>query len=354
MSSGDPAKQPGSLPISLFDYDLPQELIAQEPLAERTASRLLTVDRSSGQIEHARFADIGRWLTPGDVLVINDTRVFPARLHARRTTGGHVEILLVEHLEHENWLAMARPSRRLKIGEELEIERPDGSLTRFSARVIEKRSDGLLLVELPESAQVLDAAGQVPLPGYIHQVLDDDERYQTVYARESGSVAAPTAGLHFSSDQLAELQRSGVDVAAVTLHVGPGTFQPVKVDDALQHVMHAERFSVPEATLQQLRRARSEGGRVIAVGTTSCRTLESIADRISESGPVAGETSIYITPGFEFKVIDGLITNFHLPKSTLLLLVSAFAGRELVLRAYRQAIQERYRFYSFGDAMLIM
>lgn len=354
MSSGDPSKQPDSLPISLFDYDLPQELIAQEPLAERTASRLLSLDRSTGQIEHARFAEIGRWLKPGDVLVVNDTRVFPARLHARRSTGGNVEFLLVQHVENDNWLAMGRPSRRLRIGETLEIVHPDGAPTDFSAHVVEKRTDGMLIIELQDSAQALDVAGQVPLPGYIHQELGDEERYQTVYARESGSVAAPTAGLHFSHDQLAELQRSGIDVATVTLHVGPGTFQPVKVDDALQHVMHAERYSVPEATLQRIRSARRDGRRVIAVGTTSCRTLESIGDRIDESGPVVGETSIYIMPGFEFKVINGLITNFHLPKSTLLLLVSAFAGRELVLRAYRQAIEERYRFYSFGDAMLIM
>jgi S-adenosylmethionine:tRNA ribosyltransferase-isomerase len=344
----------GTLPIALFDYHLPEELIAQEPLPDRAASRLLVLGRESGEIQHARFDQIEQWLREGDVLVVNDTRVFPARLRAQRQTGGQVELLLVQELEPDRWLAMARPTRRLKTGESIQVVVQAGKLTPNFAEILAKRGDGMIEVHLPESHQVMNSAGEVPLPGYIHAELNDADRYQTVYARESGSVAAPTAGLHFTDQKLDTLKKMGIKVASVTLHVGPGTFQPVNVEDALDHRMHAERYSVQESTLQTLRDARADGRRVIAVGTTSCRTLESIADRLDDQGPLSGDTALYITPGFNFRLVDGLITNFHLPKSTLLLLVSALAGRESVLRAYDEAIEERYRFYSFGDAMLIL
>ncbi len=352
----NPADQNQSteLPISLFDYELPEELIAQEPLADRTASRLLVLDRATGDCVHTHFAAIDQWLRRGDLLVVNDTRVFPARLMAQRETGGGIELLLVQDLGGDVWLAMARPSRRLKHGEELSILQSDESGDGFSATVVDKQDDGMIRIELPDALEVLNTAGQVPLPGYIHRPLEQVDRYQTVYARETGSVAAPTAGLHFTDAKMDQLRSMGVEIASVTLHVGPGTFQPVKVEDARQHTMHAERYVVEEPALESLRRARDEGRRIIAVGTTSCRTLEAISDQLDQPGPISGATALYITPGFDFQLVDGLITNFHLPKSTLLLLVSALAGREPVLRAYGEAIAHRYRFFSFGDAMLIL
>jgi S-adenosylmethionine:tRNA ribosyltransferase-isomerase len=344
----------GPLPISLFDYELPEELIAQRPLEDRSASRLLVLDRSDGSISHSMFRDIGEWLRPGDLLVLNNTRVFPARLYAQRATGGRVEILLLQDLGNGKWQGMARPSRRLRDAETLAVLDRDEYPTQHEISVGRKQDDGTLVLDVPNANQVLAESGRVPLPSYITEKLDDPDRYQTVYADESGSVAAPTAGLHFTQEILDQLRQHRVEIAYVTLHVGPGTFQPVKVEDALKHQMHAERYVVSGATLEQLRNARNEGRRVIAVGTTSCRTLESIADRMSEFGPIAGNTSLYITPGFKFSVVDALLTNFHLPKSTLLLLVSALTSRELVLRSYSEAIARRYRFYSFGDAMLIV
>jgi S-adenosylmethionine:tRNA ribosyltransferase-isomerase len=343
-----------SLPISLFDYELPDELIAQEPLDDRSASRLLVLERQSGKITHTSFRAIEQWLKPGDLLVLNDTRVFPARLHARRSTGGNVELLLLEQEGQDDWKALARPSKRLRVDEDLQLLDLGGSESRFRLRVKDKFDDGTLRVALPNPEQVLSEIGNVPLPHYIWKSLDDPERYQTVFARSTGSVAAPTAGLHFTDGLLDSLRSQGIDIAWVTLHVGPGTFQPVKTEDALLHSMHSERYHVPEDTVRAIREAKSEGRRVIAVGTTSCRTLESIASNLEREEELTGETDLYITPGFEFRVVDGLLTNFHLPKSTLLLLVSAFAGRELVLRSYSEAIAERYRFYSFGDAMLIL
>lgn len=348
MSEHDP------LPISLFDYDLPEELIAQEPLRDRAASRLLVLDRESGETTHTCFRHIGEWLVPGDLLVINDTRVLPARLLARRETGGKVEILLLRNEADERWQAMARPARRLRPGETLTLLDHDEGPAPFTVTVEQKHGDGTITVSLPESGKVLAAVGRVPLPHYITESLKEPERYQTVYARESGSVAAPTAGLHFTPELLEQLESDGLEIARVTLHVGPGTFQPVKVEDARDHSMHAERYQVDETALEQIRNAVRDGRRVIAVGTTSCRTLESVAGRLDEPGPLTGETDLYITPGYRFNVVSGLLTNFHLPRSTLLLLVSAFAGREPVLRGYAQAVERRYRFYSFGDAMLIV
>jgi S-adenosylmethionine:tRNA ribosyltransferase-isomerase len=342
------------LPISLFDYDLPDELIAQEPLHERSASRLLVLERSTGAISHSEFTEVTEWLHPGDLLVINDTRVFPARVMARRETGGQVELLLLRSLGEDLWQAMVRPARRLHENEYIEIVDQYDQYTGLRVQFIGRQDDGTVLLSIPDAAQVLERAGRVPLPSYISASLADPERYQTVYAREAGSVAAPTAGLHFTKELLEKVAACGVEVARITLHVGPGTFQPVKVENALQHQMHAERYQVSSDSLSQIRQARSEGRRVIAVGTTSCRTLEAIAGALDHEGPLVGETALYITPGFEFKVVDGLLTNFHLPRSTLLLLVSAFANRELVLRSYAEAIKRRYRFYSFGDAMLIV
>lgn len=343
-----------SLPISLFDYDLPDELIAQHPLQDRTSSRLLVLDRNTETIVHSRFADIDQWLRRGDLLVLNDTRVFPARVMARRRTGGTIEMLFLRAIDGDEWQAMVRPARRLREQEKLRVLDHNDSETDLSVVLREKREDGTVVLFAPDAEQILEIAGRVPLPGYITSPLNDSDRYQTVYARESGSVAAPTAGLHFTQDMIDHLQGRGVEIAWVTLHVGPGTFQPVKTEDALQHVMHGERYVVSVESSRQVRKAKAERRRVIAVGTTSCRTLESIADRLGQEDVISGETSLYITPGYEFKIVDGLLTNFHLPKSTLLLLVSALAGRELVLRSYREAVAERYRFFSFGDAMLIL
>ncbi len=336
-----------------FYYDLPEERIAQEPLADRAASRLLTLDRATGQVTDGTFRDIKDYLRPGDCLILNDSRVLPARLLGKRAaTGAHVELLLLTPHGNDTWEALAGPGRRAKPGDELTFG--DGLLT---ARVLEVLEGGNRLVQFSYEGNFyenLEKIGQMPLPPYIKKRLEDGERYQTVYSRELGSAAAPTAGLHFTPELLDEVRAMGVEVAFVTLHVGLGTFRPVKADDITDHQMHAEHYELSADTAAVINRTRERGGRVIAVGTTSCRTLESVGLTNGRVEPAEGWTSIFIYPGYEFQVLDGLITNFHLPESTLIMLVSAFAGYENTMAAYRHAVQEEYRFFSFGDAMLIL
>lgn len=340
--------------LSDYDYDLPSELIAQTPADRRDGSRLMVVERQTGSFRHQLFPDIVTFLHPGDLLVINDTRVLSARLHGRKSTGAKVELLLLRRLEPGLWEAMGKPGRRLRPGSVVQLLTHEGDLSDSTATIEERRHDGLFAVRLPvEVEERLELYGEMPLPPYIHARLSDPERYQTVYSEKVGSAAAPTAGLHFTPELLADLEARGIRAARVTLHVGLGTFLPVKVDDMRRHEMHAEWFHVPAETRRAVWETKSRGGRVIAVGTTSCRTLESIAVS-EEEGDLSGWTSLFITPEYRWKAVDALITNFHLPRSTLLLLVSAFAGRDLMFDAYREAIDQRYRFYSFGDAMLII
>ena len=336
-----------------FFFDLPPELIAQEPAEPRDAARLLVLSRETGAIEDRRFSDITEYLKPGDCLILNDSRVLPARLYGRRRpTGGAVELLLLNQREQDVWEALAGPGRKARPGDILEFG--DGLLT---AEVLSVLEGGNRLVRFSYEGSffaLLEKIGEMPLPPYIKKRLADKESYQTVYSREPGSAAAPTAGLHFTQELLARLQEQGVRIGYVTLHVGLGTFRPVKVDDITEHKMHAEHYELPEKTAQLINETRAAGGRVIAVGTTSCRTLESIG--VGEDGlvhPQEGYTEIFIYPGYTFKLLDGLITNFHLPESTLIMLVSAFAGYTHTMDAYRHAVAERYRFFSFGDAMLI-
>ncbi|MBE6944138.1 MAG: tRNA preQ1(34) S-adenosylmethionine ribosyltransferase-isomerase QueA [Ruminococcaceae bacterium] len=335
-----------------FWYDLPEELIAQTPLTQRDASRLLVLDRETGETCHRHFYDIYDYLQPGDCLVMNDSRVLPARLLGRRPSGGAVELLLLRDLGNKQWECLAKPGRKLQPGQKVIFG--DGELTATIVSVLE---DGNRLVEFHYDGiflEVLERLGKMPLPPYIKAQLEDQERYQTVYSREVGSAAAPTAGLHFTSELMEKLRNKGISIAFVTLHVGLGTFRPVKVENVLDHHMHSELCILPEETAAILNKTRDEGGRIICVGTTSCRTLESMA---SPDGTfVAGSkwTDIFIYPGYQFKAMDGLITNFHLPESTLVMLVSAFAGRENILNAYKEAVREKYRFFSFGDAMLIL
>mgnify|MGYP004469317121 FL=1 len=336
-----------------FFFDLPPELIAQEPTEPRDAARLLVLSRETGAIEDRRFSDITEYLKPGDCLILNDSRVLPARLYGRRKpTGGAVELLLLNQREQDVWEALAGPGRKARPGDILEFG--DGLLT---AEVLSVLEGGNRLVRFSYEGSffaLLEKIGEMPLPPYIKKRLADKESYQTVYSRELGSAAAPTAGLHFTQELLARLQEQGVRIGYVTLHVGLGTFRPVKVDDITEHKMHAEHYELPEKTAQLINETRAAGGRVIAVGTTSCRTLESIG--VGEDGlvhPQEGYTEIFIYPGYTFKLLDGLITNFHLPESTLIMLVSAFAGYTHTMDAYRHAVAERYRFFSFGDAMLI-
>ena len=336
-----------------FFFDLPPELIAQEPAEPRDAARLLVLSRETGAIEDRRFSDITEYLKPGDCLILNDSRVLPARLYGRRRpTGGAVELLLLNQREQDVWEALAGPGRKARPGDILEFG--DGLLT---AEVLSVLEGGNRLVRFSYEGSffaLLEKIGEMPLPPYIKKRLADKESYQTVYSRELGSAAAPTAGLHFTQELLARLQEQGVRIGYVTLHVGLGTFRPVKVDDITEHKIHAEHYELPEKTAQLINETRAAGGRVIAVGTTSCRTLESIG--VGEDGlvhPQEGYTEIFIYPGYTFKLLDGLITNFHLPESTLIMLVSAFAGYTHTMDAYRHAVAERYRFFSFGDAMLI-
>ena len=334
-----------------FWYDLPESLIAQTPLEQRDASRLMVLDRTSGMLEHKNFFDIIDYLQPGDCLVMNDSRVLPARLLGHRPTGGAVELLLLRDLGEKRWECLAKPGRKLLTGQSVIFG--NGEL---SATVVEVCEDGNRIVEFRYEGiflEVLERLGKMPLPPYIKAELEDQERYQTVYSREPGSAAAPTAGLHFTSSLLDQIRAKGVKTAFVTLHVGLGTFRPVKADEIGQHHMHSELCMINEETAKVLNETRKNGGRIICVGTTSCRTLESLATEDGQFVAASKWTNIFIYPGYRFKAMDGLITNFHLPESTLVMLVSAFAGREHVLEAYKEAVVEQYRFFSFGDAMFI-
>jgi len=341
--------------VDEFDYELPEELIAQEPLADRAGSRLLVLRKKSGEIAHERFRDLGKFLRPGDALILNDTRVIPARLYGRKTaTGARVELLLLRPLGGDRWETLARPAKRLKAGTTVEFAEGDA---RMTAVVEREEDDGRRIVRFEHEGSfesLLERIGRVPLPPYIRKPLVDRDRYQTVYARRAGSAAAPTAGLHFTEEMLETLRSAGIRVGYVTLHVGLGTFRPVTATRVEDHRMHAEVYEVPAATAELVNTTRRDGGRVVAVGTTVVRTLESAAKPDGTVAAQSGETDLFIYPGYRFRAVDALITNFHLPKSTLLMLVCAFAGRNAVLEAYRQAVELRYRFFSFGDAMLII
>lgn len=336
-----------------FDFHLPEELIAQTPLEKRDASRLLIVNHETGQMEDTHFDAIIDQLNPGDALVMNDTRVLPARLHGEKPeTGGHVELLLLKNIAGDDWEVLAKPAKRLKVGAAISFG--DGRLT---ATVLEELEHGGRIVRFHYQGiflEVLESLGEMPLPPYIHEKLKDRERYQTVYAKENGSAAAPTAGLHFTKELLAQIEAKGVQLVYLTLHVGLGTFRPVSVDNVDEHEMHSEFYTLSEEAANTLRQVKANGKRVIAVGTTSIRTLETIGSKFNgEIKADSGWTNIFIKPGYDWKIVDAFSTNFHLPKSTLVMLVSAFAGRELVLSAYQHAIDEKYRFFSFGDAMFI-
>ena len=335
-----------------FFYHLPEELIAQTPLEQRDSSRLLKLDRTTGQVNHYHFYDIVDFLRPGDCLVMNDSRVLPARLLGRRLTGGAVEVLLLRDLGNKQWECLCKPGRKMQVGNEVVFG--NGELT---AVVTEVKEDGNRIVEFRYEGiflEVLERLGKMPLPPYIKEELANQERYQTVYSREIGSAAAPTAGLHWTPELLDKVRAKGVKTAFVTLHVGLGTFRPVKADNIHDHHMHAELCMISAETAEILNQTKSVGGRVICVGTTSCRTLESLVNEDGTFEAKSKWTDIFIYPGYTFKAMDGLITNFHLPESTLVMLVSAFAGRENVLAAYEEAVRERYRFFSFGDAMCIL
>ena len=335
-----------------FYYDLPKELIAQTPVEPRDSSRLLLLDRRTGEIAHRHFHDIIDYLNEGDLIVANDSRVLPARIYGVKDgTGARVEFLLLRQITGNRWETLCKPGKKAREGARFTFG--DGILTATVASV---RDDGNRVVDFDCDESffaALDKIGQMPLPPYITEELKDRERYQTVYSHELGSAAAPTAGLHFTEELMERIRRKGVKIAYVTLHVGLGTFRPVKVDDVTQHKMHSEHYELPAETARLINETKQRGGRVIAIGTTSCRTLESVATQFGEFKPCKGVTDIFIYPGYEFKVLDGLVTNFHLPESTLIMLVSAFAGYDNVMHAYEIAVKEKYRFFSFGDAMLI-
>lgn len=335
-----------------FYYDLPEELIAQTPLEQRDSSRLLKLDRKTGRVEHHHFYEIINYLQPGDCLVMNDSRVLPARLLGHRPTGGAVEVLLLRDLGNKRWECLCKPGRKMQVGNEVIFG--NGELT---AVVTEVKEDGNRIVEFRYEGiflEVLERLGKMPLPPYIKEELENQERYQTVYSREVGSAAAPTAGLHWTPELLDKVRSQGVKTAFVTLHVGLGTFRPVKTDNIHDHHMHAELCMISAETAEILNQTKAAGGRVICVGTTSCRTIESLVNDDGTFEAKSKWTEIFIYPGYTFKAMDGLITNFHLPESTLVMLVSAFAGRENVLAAYEEAVREKYRFFSFGDAMCIL
>lgn len=339
--------------VKQFDFHLPEELIAQTPLEDRTASRLMIVDRTTGALEHTHFSSIVDELEEGDVLVLNDTKVLPARLYGTKEgTGASLEVLLLKEHGQDTWETLVKPAKRVKVGTVVTFG--DGTLRARctdvlpqGGRMFEMMYDGIFY-------EVLDALGEMPLPPYITEKLDDQDRYQTVFAKERGSAAAPTAGLHFTTELLETIEAKGVDIAYITLHVGLGTFRPVSVDSIEDHDMHSEYYVVSEETAETIRRARARGGRVISVGTTSTRTLETVArDNDGDIVASSGWTDIFIYPGFTYRAVDALITNFHLPQSTLIMLVSAFSSRDIMLHAYEEAVNERYRFFSFGDAMFI-
>ncbi len=336
-----------------FYYDLPEELIAQDPLEDRSSSRLLVLDKKTGETQHHTFREIVNYLNPGDCLVINDTKVIPARLiGAKEETGAKIEVLLLKRKQNDVWETLVKPGRKAKTGTRISFG--DGLL---KGEVIDVVDEGNRLIRFEYDGifeEILDQLGQMPLPPYITHQLKDKDRYNTVYAAHEGSAAAPTAGLHFTPELLEEIDRKGVDIARVTLHVGLGTFRPVKVEDVENHHMHSEFYMIDEKAAEKINGAKARGGRIIRVGTTSCRTIESAADENGHLKACSGWTEIFIYPGYTFKALDGLITNFHLPESTLIMLVSALAGREHVLAAYEEAVRERYRFFSFGDAMLII
>lgn len=335
-----------------FNFDLPEELIAQDPLEDRSSSRLLVLDKETGKTEHHVFREIIDYLEAGDCLVINDTKVIPARLIGSKIgTDAKIEVLLLKRKENDVWETLVKPGKKAKIGTRISFG--DGLLVGEVVDIVE---EGNRLIHFEYEGifeEILDQLGQMPLPPYITHQLEDKNRYQTVYAKHSGSAAAPTAGLHFTPELLKKIEKKGVQIARVTLHVGLGTFRPVKVDNILEHHMHSEFYQIEEEAAEKINTAKANGKRVIAVGTTSCRTIESAAKEDGTIAPVSGWTDIFIYPGYQFKVLDCLITNFHLPESTLVMLVSALAGREHVLNAYEEAIKERYRFFSFGDAMFI-
>lgn len=336
-----------------FDYYLPEELIAQTPLENRSSSRLLVLHKKTGQIEHRKFSDIINYLSKGDALVINDTKVIPARLIGEKEdTGAVIELLLLKNINGDVWECLAKPQKRLHIDTIISFGKG-----KLKAKVKEVLADGITRVELIYTGilmEVLESLGTMPLPPYIHQKLKDQDRYQTVYAEIYGSSAAPTAGLHFTEELLKEIKDKGIEVVHVTLHVGLGTFRPVQVDNILEHKMHKESYILDEKTTEALNRIQKNGGKIFAVGTTSTRVLESNRQKYKEFTPEVNDTEIFIYPGYEFKGTNNLITNFHLPKSTLIMLVSALAGKENIMKAYKEAVSEKYRFFSFGDAMLII
>lgn len=336
-----------------FYFDLPQELIAQDPLEDRSASRLLVLNRKTGAVEHHTFREITNYVRSGDCLVLNNTKVIPARLMGvKEDTGAAIEVLLLKRRDNDVWETLVKPGKKARPGAKIVFG--DGCLR---AEVLDVEEEGNRLIRFDYEGifeEVLDRLGEMPLPPYITHKLQDKNRYQTVYAKYEGSAAAPTAGLHFTEELLAQIEEMGVNIAYVTLHVGLGTFRPVKADNILEHHMHSEHYEVTPETAELINRTKESGGRVICVGTTSCRTVESAAEESGRVQPGCGDTEIFIYPGYRFKVLDCLITNFHLPESTLVMLVSALAGRENVLAAYREAVEERYRFFSFGDAMLVI
>ena len=335
-----------------FDFYLPEELIAQHPLEKRDYSRLMVLDKATGEIEHKHFYDVLDYLNEGDTLVLNNTRVMPARLIGEKVeSGGKIEFLLLKRIEGDKWECLAKPGKRAKIGTEFTF----GS-GKLKCKVVDIVEEGNRIIEFSYDGifeQVLDELGEMPLPPYITERLDDRERYQTVYSKEQGSAAAPTAGLHFTKELLEKVKEKGVNIAYVTLHVGLGTFRPVKVDDVNEHVMHSEFYQLDEENANIINETKKRGNKIISVGTTSTRTLETIGDENGFVKAQSGWTNIFIYPGYKFKVVDNLITNFHLPESTLLMLVSALAGKEKVMNAYNEAVKERYRFFSFGDSMII-
>lgn len=347
-----PLERGRDLKTSDFYYDLPEELIAQDPLEDRSGSRLLVLDKETGTTEHHIFREIVEYLKAGDCLVINDTKVIPARLIGEKEgTGAKIEVLLLKRRENNIWETLVKPGKKAKPGTKISF---GGGL--LIGEVIDVVEEGNRLIRFTFEGifeEILDRLGQMPLPPYITHQLQDRDRYNTVYAAHEGSAAAPTAGLHFTPQLLQEIQKKGVEIARVTLHVGLGTFRPVKVEDVTEHHMHSEFYMVEEDAAEKINRTKANGGHVICVGTTSCRTVESAADEHGYLKPCSGWTEIFIYPGYRFKVLDGLITNFHLPESTLIMLVSALAGKENVLAAYKEAVRERYRFFSFGDAMFI-